>query len=74
LASAPSAVVNAPAATNVPSLRAASACTTPFIPAPSADQEVPFQRATRPHGTPPAVVNLPPATTSPFGIRQSAST
>src|SRR5262245_15801185 len=37
------------------------------IPEPSADQFVPFQRAIRFALTPPAIVNVPPATRSPFG-------
>src|SRR5689334_23275368 len=38
-----------------------------FIPLPRPDQDVPFQRAMWLAGTPPAVVNIPPATSSPLG-------
>src|SRR5262249_41626024 len=38
------------------------------------DHAVPFQRAMRLQATPPAIVNLPAATMSPFSIRASADT
>src|SRR6185503_10303088 len=44
------------------------------IPDPSADQLMPFQRAMRLALTPPAVVNPPPATTSPLGVVARART
>ena len=43
-------------------------------PAPSADQAVPFQRATLAAATPPATSKEPPATTSPFGSRTRLAT
>lgn len=66
----PPAIVNHPPATRSPLGSVASAITSdepPLIPAPSADQLVPFHRAMLSAGTPPAVVKWPAATTSPFG-------
>src|SRR4030095_5476721 len=54
-------------ATRSPFVSTVSACTSAFTPAPSADQLVPSQRATRLALTPPALVKSPPATRSPFG-------
>jgi hypothetical protein len=46
----------------------------PLTPAPSGDHVVPFQRAMFAHATPPMVVKLPPAKTSPLGWIASAPT
>src|SRR5262245_66021167 len=46
----------------------------PFVPEPSADQLVPFQRAMLEALTPPANVKVPPATRSPFGSVIRAAT
>src|SRR5688500_14709950 len=44
------------------------------MPEPRADHDVPSHRATQLALTPPAVVNIPPATTSPLGIAERAMT
>jgi hypothetical protein len=48
--------------------------TPPGTPAPSGDHATPFQRAMLFAGTPPAAVNVPPTTTSPFGSSASLVT
>ena len=48
----------------------ASACTTWFMPAPSGDHDVPFQRATNLAGTPPAVWKLPPTIERPAAVTE----
>src|SRR5262245_66072831 len=67
LETAPLTTVNAPQAKTSPFGSVVRTLTKLFIPEPSADQLVPFQRAMRFAFTPPAVVNSPPATKSPFG-------
>src|SRR5262249_31105052 len=72
------AVSKRPPATRSPLARTARALTDgvpfPDTPAPRLDHAVPFQRATRLADVPPAVVNVPPATTSPLGRAASALT
>src|SRR5215510_12768265 len=61
----PSARVNDPPATRLPSYPA-RAYTAPSMPLPMGDQEKPFQRATPRTGTPPAAKNAPPAYRDPL--------
>src|SRR5688572_5773669 len=62
----------APPASKSPFGATASESTAPGTPVPIGDHATPSQRAMLLAATPPIVVNVPPAITSPFGIVTSA--